>query len=532
MPSGEGAVATRTDLQDTGDGSRAGTVLSSLSVRIAIAFLVVVVAVVSFTTLAELDRSNRLFLTRILDGETHRADIASQGFRHEIADLRRGVAMLRESGAVRGLVGALSDPGTPPADVVTWREKVEVLLAGTLESHSYYRQVRLIGLADGGREIVRVDRIAHFNDTVVSEGQSAVRRTAPEDMQRKGSRGYFRETQRLAPGEVYLSDINLNREYGAVEEPHWATIRAGTLVYGPDGAAFGMVVINADADYALEHVRRNASPGTQVYLMNPDGDFLIHPDPSKEFGFDLGAPHRWQDYHPDFPLTTDEAAAVTANVEPIFHASDRSVFDGYHIAQARIRYDPDNPAHFATLVYMLESNALAHIWDPEFLAILAVTLGTAAVLSVAILFYLRHTLMPLNQLSAAARSIIRAEFDTPVPTSPYRELAPLVTAMRDMLRELRVRSAAPVMMHSVDRDGTLLCQRFLAEVSGLFPRRRDWPPDLGVPGGRHAGSGRDGIVSGIPQCRRDQECRDGDIEEGRRKTGYRPIRELSEKRIR
>jgi hypothetical protein len=87
-----------------------------------------------------------------------------------------------------------------------------------LGSKPAYSQFRLIGIDDGGRELVRVDR------------------SGPNG-QRKGDRPYFRETIKLAENEIYVSPIDLNPENGAVEIPDVPTLRVATPIFAPHRSA-------------------------------------------------------------------------------------------------------------------------------------------------------------------------------------------------------------------------------------------------------------------------------------------------------
>jgi hypothetical protein len=101
-------------------------------------------------------------------------------------------------------------------------------LVGELGSKPAYSQFRLIGIDDGGRELVRVDR---------SGPNGAVRVIPDAELQRKGDRPYFRETIKLAENEIYVSPIDLNQENGAVEIPDVPTLRVATPIFAPHRSA-------------------------------------------------------------------------------------------------------------------------------------------------------------------------------------------------------------------------------------------------------------------------------------------------------
>src|SRR4029077_3448293 len=132
-----------------------------------------------------------------------------------------------------------------------------------------YSQFRFIGVDDGGRELVRVDR---------SGPNGAVRVVPDAELQRNGDRPYFKETIKLAENEIYVSPIDLNQEHGAVEAPYVPTLRVATPIFAPDGKPYGIVVINVDMRPAFDRIRSSARPSEHIYVVDEQGNYLVHPD--------------------------------------------------------------------------------------------------------------------------------------------------------------------------------------------------------------------------------------------------------------
>jgi len=81
-----------------------------------------------------------------------------------------------------------------------------------------YFQIRYID--EEGNEIVRVQ-----------SDKKTVRVTPRNELQKKAEYPYFTETIKLKEGDIYYSDVNLNREYGTIQEPHVSVFRIATPVY-------------------------------------------------------------------------------------------------------------------------------------------------------------------------------------------------------------------------------------------------------------------------------------------------------------
>ena len=212
---------------------------------------------------------------------------------------RAAVAAAARSPAVQGVVGAW-ETDVDPRDgtrLEAWRERAAELFAAQIAANPDYIQFRLIGTEGDGREVVRVERL---------EPGGSLRVVPETELQPKGDRSYFQEAIRLAAGDIHISPIELNQELGAVQTPHIPVLRAATPVFKTDGTPFGIVVVNVDMRGIFAELAAGRRAGSALYLVNSEGDYLMHPDPSRAFGFELGARYRLQD---EFPALAEEFGA-------------------------------------------------------------------------------------------------------------------------------------------------------------------------------------------------------------------------------
>lgn len=208
-----------------------------------------------------------------------------------IQALKRDVQFLSKTPPVKSILRASKDINhIDPISLNSlevWKERLKVIFSAYMGADSRVMQVRYIGAAENGKEIIRIDR---SNGEIVD--------VAEEKLQSKGSRDYFIETSHLSQGDVYVSEINLNQEFGKVAIPHQAMIRVSTPIYDDDGQFFGEVIINVDVLSAIERIGRSTYKNNVLittYLVNAEGDYLMHTDPAKTFGFDLGKRYIWTD---------------------------------------------------------------------------------------------------------------------------------------------------------------------------------------------------------------------------------------------
>ncbi len=77
------------------------------------------------------------------------------------------------------------------------------------------------------------------------------------ELQDKSSRSYFKEGIGLKYGQLYLSQINLNRENGKIEKPYKPVIRAVQPIFDGNKKKIGVMVINYKMDRILNQLRTN-----------------------------------------------------------------------------------------------------------------------------------------------------------------------------------------------------------------------------------------------------------------------------------
>ncbi|MAS26040.1 MAG: hypothetical protein CMI03_10165 [Oceanospirillaceae bacterium] len=134
-------------------------------------------------------------------------------------------------------------------------------------------------LDNSGMEIVRVDYDYR-------SGQSSV--IAEQGLQDKSQRYYFTQGISVAPGSVYLSDVDLNVEFGTVVKPHQPTVRATLRTTEEDGLHDGLLIINYDLRPLFAAIRQNTGSAADTEILDSQSYWLLHPDPELEWGRDLG----------------------------------------------------------------------------------------------------------------------------------------------------------------------------------------------------------------------------------------------------
>ncbi|MDO8989395.1 MAG: PAS domain S-box protein [Sideroxyarcus sp.] len=340
-----------------------------------------------------------------------------------IETLRQDVVFLANTPPISGIVRASANNGLDPRDkntYATWEARLQDIFAAFLRAHPDYFQVRYIGAAGEGRELVRVEN---------RDGRVEV---APrEALQAKGDQDYFRAGLMLTVGRVYLSEFTLNREWGRIEEPSRPTLRAITPVFDASGRVFGMVVINKDARTLFKPLSTDLPPGVRGYVADQQGHYLLHPDAARAFAFEFGSQDKISD---DFPSLKPMYESQTKQNELHFHEVTKG--ESGYLAAERVFFDASDPARFLLLAYHLPGQMLAQQESGIPLPWLLDTILITLLVGAALMLMLRHTFSPLKRITAAAHEISAGNRQFRLSETAGGEIGELSSALNTMLDKL------------------------------------------------------------------------------------------------
>jgi PAS domain S-box-containing protein len=329
------------------------------------------------------------------------------------------------SAALDSIVRASRDGSAEPPGGLTpdqGRARIAVRFVAELDAKPNYNKFRLIGIADGGQEIVRVDRL----------GPGGAIRVVPDpELKRKGDRDYLVRATRLAAGAVDVSPIRLNRGSNAGATRRIPLIHVANSIQTSDGQPFGIVMIDVDLRAAFNRIRSAGPAGASIYLTNDQGDYLIHPDRAREFGFEFGTPFRLID---DFP---DLAPALAAGDAEASVVADRTgARFGIALASVRLAEGP-RVTVVEAVPYSLVVASTKAVRDSTLLVGLAAVL-VAVALAVGIA---RSLTGPLVQMTRAVETFTH-EQPAQVPIEASGEIGTLARAFARMAADVRDKAAA------------------------------------------------------------------------------------------
>jgi PAS domain S-box-containing protein len=396
-----------------------------LSRRLALAMVALVLLTATAVGYLTYRNVEAFALPRGLDRIDTRTRVLAAELEASVGAARADVIGFSAAVAVEGIIRSRLAGGIDPIGGTSesvWRARMAARYAAELAAKPSYREFRVIGIDDGGREIVRVDR---------SGPGGAIRVVPDAELAPQGTRAFLTDTIKLGVGEAYISTITLSRGNGGVRTPHVPILRIGTPLHKPDGTVFGIVTINIDLRSAFARIRSAGREGARTYVVNAQGDYLVHPDPAREFGFETGKPERVQDDFPEFAqlLGQDNTAPRVLR--------DRSGADfGVGWRTVRLAEGP-RVALIETVPYADLMAAVVAVRDSSLLAGLVAVLGAIALA----VMLARSLSRPLVQMTKAVEGFAR---DRPaaIPTGAGGEIGLLAQAFARMADEARDKTAA------------------------------------------------------------------------------------------
>jgi len=199
------------------------------------------------------------------------------------------VQLLGETPAIREL--SVGDEDRSYSDrAISLQEKkkrLEGLFKAVVQSNPDIDKLRFIDVS--GMEIVRINN-THGNIEVVPD----------RDLQNKAERYFFKAGMQKKPGEIYISPLDLNEDFGVVEKPYKPSIRFIRPVYNQKNQIQGILSINVNAAPFLSKLAESRIGS--ILLIDQDGQFILNPDSHKEFSSQLKTGYNYFAEVPDMAL--------------------------------------------------------------------------------------------------------------------------------------------------------------------------------------------------------------------------------------
>ncbi len=385
-----------------------------LARRIYLAFLIAAVVPTAVAGVLGVYFSLQTLRMETLNNLDQEVTIRAQGASRFLGQLAAELRYLAASPTLDRLRASIVPGGSAMAMARNDIEREYANLAG-IYPHIY--QVRF--LSEDGLERVRVDRTA-VGARVVPAGE----------LQDKSDRYYVQEAMSLPPGAIFVSPLDLNIEFGRIEQPERPVIRMAIRI-GGDGVPGGMLIVNLHADILLEQIQQMVDARDGVAIL------------FDRAGYYLSQSRRAVDEGEGFAMRRVAALAPTFGsraVERVL-AGDRVVEgDGWIIAARpvvlpEISPGPVGEGRWVLALAFPEQALFAQVFNlyvlyAILLCALLVTAGAGFLLT-------RRIIGPLEALSRESEALAAGDFSRRVSIPGDDEIAALGARFNDMAARLQ-----------------------------------------------------------------------------------------------
>jgi HAMP domain-containing protein len=409
-----------------------------LSTRLMLAMVALVLLTATAVGVLAYRNVEAIALPRALAGIEMNTRVVATGLEASVAGVRADVNT--QGRAVQGLVRASLAGGRDPVDgtpEARWRNSLADRFIADLAAKPAYMQFSLIGIADGGREIVRVDRL----------GPDGNIRVAPEaDLEPETDKDFFDAAIGLHAGEVYAAPVAPDRLRGAPGAPAEPLLRVAAPVFAANGKPFGLLNVYVDPRPAFDRLRAAGPRDRAIYVVTERGDFFLRADSEREFGSESSRPARIQDEFPQL------APALTASEWQARVMPDRAgAAFGVALMPVRLAEGPRlNVIQAVPRDRLVATPTAAR--NATFLAAVVAVLGALALAGL----LARSLTRPLAQITAAVDNFT-ATTPIQVPTEASGEVGVLARSFARVAREMQEATAALKKETEERRRGSRCC---------------------------------------------------------------------------
>ena len=381
-----------------------------------ISLLIMVISLLGVGTLAYLSYSDtkEIFLQSSAKRLEQKAKDYINFLENRLENLEENIMVLASNPLIEGMFRAYNNPyrydSITNKTFLQFQNDVVTMLRLLLLQNKTYFQVRLIDLE--GQEIVKL---------IKKNGQVTL--IEAKNLQNKAHRGYFKEIRELAPGGVYYSKIDLNREFHTIEFPLTPTLRVGKLIRH-DNKNLGILIINVDVKKLLRLDRFLHDPDTLTFIANQEGYYIFNEvDPNKEFGFEFGK---------EFVITKDFAflQPLYKDKKQLESIRDENIFNA-------LRFELPN-GRFLVILHQATPRSFLeraqHYIHKLLLYILLITFG----ITLLTILLVRWFTKPILKLTAIAQEIAKTKGEKSLPIEVHTndEIEELAKTLKIMLDRL------------------------------------------------------------------------------------------------
>jgi len=348
-----------------------------------------------------------------LAGETR---LMAQRFRFSYDQMKSDVQVLSQTSPIQGIVRSRANTNVDPWDgssLLIWKDRLGTIFSSMMAMRPHYTQIRFIGIADRGRELVSAN-----------SAPSGIMLAPDEDMQQKWREPYFEAGLKTDTNDVFFSEVTKDREFDGLDDRLIPTVRAVIPVLGKDGKTFGMIVINANYGDMLRPAFEDIALPYDAFFLNSSGDYMEYRKNGTIGNFEFH-----DNYTVPLPLFVNRILLAKSS-ETVFVTDDAV---SYFV---RPDIDQGNPDAFMGVVVRVSlKELLARAYEFRSLSLLWGGLLILTCLATSLVLAHRFT-APLNKMTKEIKQSRGGEKLENLPVDRTDEIGDLARAFDHRTREL------------------------------------------------------------------------------------------------
>ena len=312
-----------------------------------------------------------------------------------------------------------------------------------IKNQKLYHQVRI--LDEHGKEKL----VLKYNNKT-----QEVKKTMLKELQDKSTSNYFTQAINLQEGDFYISEMNLNVEFGKVEKPFVPVLRYAMPIVDKNREKQGVLVLNFNANKILEIIdneKIEAQSSKKYYLINQEGDYLYAKDRSKRWAKQLNHENNFKnDYRGILDNFKNQDNVTFMDKDKIF--SMHKVYPSKNIMENRHWY----------LIGVVDKNEAFSSLN-EFVKIFFIILLSVLVIGLYLMNrYISILMNPLskvsNQLISLSKGEIKRESIVYASTDEVGQIVHSTNILVDAI-ETTIAQANAIASGDFSKDVTLLSNR-------------------------------------------------------------------------
>lgn len=411
----------------------------NLQNRIILVFLIVLLMPAIITSIYNINRSNTTLLEAAESNQLQTTEVKASAVENLLVNANADILFLSQAPEVRRYVNVRSDN-----NVAIPLNNVKALFQAFLGRTETYSKACILnpnGLETACVALVEGVPAILGSDTLIS----------------RADKDYFTRTISLASNvtgqaPVYISKYDITQD-GAVETP---IVYYAAVLQSDNGTTAGVLVLEALVRPILDLIQET-SVGQTVYLVDTEGNYLLHPDATKLYGNIRGTNVSLQTEYPQ-----DAEDILSQRRGTILGSPERP-----DSLQTFVRIKPPGQATIQwTLIYEESLVTILGSVRETAAVIIAITAASLLIAVIVAVILTRIIVRPIKLLSEAAATISSGDENINLPqVTTQDEIGVLINAFNEMVTRVNERTHDLRRANAVARESARVKGEFLANVS-------------------------------------------------------------------